>query len=104
MYRRSMQFPIGEYMLVDMAVVTPSARGQGIYRKLREAIHGVGRAAGFLTVVGELSSAATQHLCINVFNHKVCAEISYSSYDYKGSTPFSNIESPETIVLAEGRL
>jgi len=103
-YRKNRQPHPGQYMLVDMAVVTPTARGQGIYRKLREAVHRVGREAGYSYVVGELSSTATQQLCINRFNHKVCAEIEFSSFKYQDQKPFSTITSPKCIVLVEGKL
>jgi len=90
-YRKSRELQLGQCLLVDMAVVAPHARGHGIYKKLRDAIHQIGREAGFSYVVGELSSAATQHLCINRFNHKVCAEIEYSSFNYMNPlAPFSD--------------
>jgi len=91
-------------MLVDMAVVSSMARGQGIYRKLRESAHLIGREAGFSRVIGELSSAATQQLCINRLKHKVCAEIVYSTYEYKNQKPFASIKEPKSIVLVEGDL
>jgi len=104
MYRKHRQLPVGQYMLVDMAVVSPNARRRGIYSMLRETAHRIGREAGFSRVVGELSSAATQQLCVNRFKHKVCAEIEYSSFKYKGQYPFSAIKKPKSIVLVEGKL
>jgi len=104
MYRNNRQLETGQCMLVDMAVVIENARGQGIYRKLRESAHQIGRKAGYTLVVGELSSTATQQLCVSRFNHKVCAEIEYSSYKYKEHYPFSTIETPRSIILAEGNL
>jgi len=104
MYQKDRQLHSGQCMLVDMAVVKPAARNQGIYSQLRKAVHRIGREAGFCFVVGELSSAATQHLCINQFKHKICAEINYSSYQFKGQYPFSTIKTPKSIVLVEGEL
>jgi len=104
LYRKNRQIQKGQFMLVDMAAVSPIARGQGIYTKLRKAAHCVGREAGFSVVVGELSSAVAQQLCINKLNHKVCAEIMYSTFEYKGQRPFATIKSPKSIVLVEGRL
>jgi len=103
-YRKNRQLRAGQCMLVDMAVVTHAERGQGIYRKLREAAHRVGKDAGFSLVVGELSSAATQRLCVNRFKHKVCAEIEYSEFAYNGDTPFASINIPNSILLVEGEL
>jgi len=82
-YRQDRRLQKGQCLLVDMAVVTPSARGQGIYRRLREAAHQIGREAGFSCVVGELSSTTTQR---------------------GGRFPFSSIKSPKSIVLVEGEL
>ncbi len=103
-YLQNRQIEPGQFMLVDMAVVKPEASGRGIYRKLREKAHQIGREAGFRNVVGELSSAATQHLCINRFGHKVCAEIEYTSFNYLGRRPFAAIKEPPSIILVEGDL
>jgi len=91
-------------MLVDMAVVKPTSRGGGIYRRLRETAHQLGRDAGFKWVVGELSSRATQHLCVDSFGHKVVAEIDYASFYYMEKAPFANIKNPPSILLVEGQL
>lgn len=103
-YRLNRQLVPGKYMLIDMAIVKPTVRGSGVYRKLRESAHQVGREAGFSLVVGELSSSATQHLCINRFGHKVCAEIEYASFQYMDETPFAKIKDPKSIVFVEGEL
>jgi len=103
-YLENRQLEPRKYMLIDMAVVNSTASGRGIYRKLRETAHQVGREAGFNRVVGELSSAATQHICINRFGHKVCAEIEYASFGYMNKTPFAAIKEPSSIVLVEGEL
>jgi len=104
LYRKNQRLQAGDCMLVDMAVVTPDARKLGIYSELRKAAHRLGREAGFTRVVGELSSAATQRLCVDRLNHKVCAEIEYASFEYEGQTPFSSISTPKSILLTEGAL
>lgn len=103
-YQRTRKIDSGQYMLVDMAVVTAEAQGLGLYKKLREHAHKLGRDAGFRYVLGELSSAATQHLCINRFGHKVLAEIDYASFEFDNSRPFAEIKEPASIVLVEGEL
>lgn len=87
-----------------MAVVKLKARGRGVYRKMREKAHQIGRESGFERVIGESSSAATQHLCINKFSHQVHAEIHYGTFTYKGQKPFAKINEPPSIMLAAGHL
>lgn len=103
-YRGTQRVTAGQCLLVDMAIVSPLARGLSVYSRMREAIHMVGRAVGFTKVVGELSSAATQHVCINKFGHRVCAEIEYASFEYSGRRPFAKIKEPLSIQLVEGEL
>lgn len=103
-YRKHRRILPGECMLADMAVVKPAFGGRGIYRRLREKSHDIGREAGFGWVVGELSAAATQHLCVNGFGHKVCAEIEYESFEYGKQKPFASIKEPKSILLVEGQL
>ncbi len=103
-YRAKRPLRSGQCMLIDMAVVSPSARGQQYYRILRESVHQIGLKAGYERVVGELSSAATQHLCINRFHHNVYAEIEYASFEFNGNKPFSAIKEPPSILLVEGEL
>lgn len=103
-YRTSRQIRPGECLLVDMAAVTASATGRGIYRALRERIHDMARAAGFRKVIGELSSTVTQQLCIKQFRHTVMAEIEYQSFRYNGVEPFASIQNPKSIILVEGDL
>lgn len=91
-------------LLVDIAVVVPQARGQGVYTRLRQAVHQRALDRGYTTVVGELSSAATQHLCVEKLGHKVICEIPYSSFEYEGLYPFSTITNPTSIQLVEGVL
>lgn len=94
----------GESMLVDMAVVDPVLRGCGVYTRLRQAIHDVGRKAGFKNVVGELSSAATQHLCVNRFGHTILGEVKFKQFKYAEQYPFASIQKPAAIVVVEGSL
>lgn len=94
----------GERLLVDIAVVHPDAGGKGVYRRLRESVHHIARAAGFRLVIGELSSAATQYVCINKMGQRVCAEINYASFEFEGRTPFASISNPCGIQLVEAEL
>lgn len=103
-YRAIRSIAPGRCMLVDMAIVSPHAAGRGIYRRLRESAHRLGREAGFEQVVGELSSAATQHVCVNGFGHRVRAEIAYASFEHRGRRPFAAIREPVSIQLVEGDL
>lgn len=94
----------GVTMLVDMAAVAPRARAQGVYLSLRSQLHGCGREAGFSKVAGELSSAATQHVCVNRFGHRVIAEITYRQFQFNGARPFAQLQDPTSIVMVEGAL
>ncbi len=91
-------------LLVDIAVVAPLWRGQGLYAQLRDAVHQCAHKRGYSRVVGELSSAATQHLCIEKLGHKVICEIAYKSFQFGGSYPFASIDNPSSIQLVEGLL
>jgi len=98
------QLQYGQCMLVDIAAVSPASRGKGIYRLLRETAHQLGREKGFNYVVGELSSMATQRLCVDRFKHEIIAEIEYSTYEFMSRLPFSEIRTPQSILLVEGEL
>ena len=104
LYRQQRQITPGDTLLVDMAVVGKGVRGRGLYRKLREVVHHHGYSAGFRRVAGELSSAATQHVCVTEFGHKVCVEIDYEAFEFSGHRPFSVIRDPRSIQLVEGEL
>ena len=101
-YRRHRDVGPGESMLVDMAAVSPGARGHGIYGRLRERAHLVGQDAGFAWVVGELSSPATQHVCVDTFGHEVVAEIQFDSFDFDGLLPFASITAPPSNPTGRG--
>lgn len=94
----------GDCMLVDMVVVSPLVQGLGIYRRLREAVQPLACAAGFKWIVGELSAAATQHVCVGRLGHRVCTEIDYDSFVYQGRKPFAVISEPRSIQLVEAEL
>lgn len=91
-------------LLVDIAVVAPRARGQGLYTRLREAVHKRALQRGYTSVVGELSSVATQHLCVEKLGHRVICEIPYRSFEFDGQYPFASIKEPASIQLVEGAL
>ena len=103
-YTQSRATTSGRTMLVDLAVVSDLARGRGIYSKLRSVAHEIGRQRQFEYVIGELSSAATQHLCVKKLGHSVKAEVAYADFDYEGAQPFKAIQNPLSIQLVEARL
>ncbi len=103
-YRNHRQIVADQILLVDMAVVSPVASGLGLYRRLRETVHDHGRRCGFERVVGELSSAATQHVCIDVFNHQVIGRVNFATFVHDGQRPFSALIDPPDVVLVEGKL
>lgn len=94
----------GQVLKVDMAVVSPSARRQGIYQKLRQYVHSLGAESAYSSIVGELTSKATQTLCIQKFGHELRCEIDYASFEFEGGYPFASIESPKSVQLVEGDL
>ena len=94
----------GEVILVDMAAIADGYAGRGLYQSLRRACHAHAKAQGFTRVVGELSSAATQHVVLNKLGHQKLAEIKYREFEFRGEYPFASITAPECIVLAEGLL
>ncbi len=94
----------GQAMLVDMGAVLPGYAGHGVYKQLRKAVEVRARNRGFQTIIGELSSAATQHVILNRLGHRKVAEISFASFEHDGGFPFAAITEPASIVLAEGVL
>jgi GNAT superfamily N-acetyltransferase len=94
----------GEQLLIDIAVVDPDFEGRGVYTQLRRYVQHMARSAGFRLVVGELSSAATQSVCVNKFGHRVCAEVEYSQFEFEGELPFASIDDPSGIQLVVGEL
>ena len=94
----------GEAILVDMAAVAEGARGRGVYRRMRAAAEARAASRGFRRVVGEASSAATQHVLLERLGHRRRAEIAYRGFAFGGGHPFASIARPPSIVLAEGDL
>jgi hypothetical protein len=103
-YQRRTTVLAGSSLLVDIAVVSSNVRRQGLYARLRQAAHTLGALRGFTIVIGELSSAATQGLCVNKLGHRVACEIEYRSFAFEGRYPFRCIDSPKSIQLVEGLL
>lgn len=103
-YAQLREIKSGQIILVDLAIVSDAARGLGIYSKLRRSAHDVGRKRGFEYVIGELSSAATQHLCVAKLGHSIVADIGYADFEFEGSHPFEGIQDPPSIQLVEAKL
>ena len=91
-------------VLVDLAVVKESATRLGIYQNLRSVMHQRAAEAGYEKIYGQLTSVATQHVCVKKLEHKVVSEIRYQDFSYNGTRPFASIESPRSIQLVEGCL
>ena len=100
-YQNHRDVSIGECVLVDMAAVSSSATGLGVYQRLRDAIATRARAAGFRWIVGELSSSSTQYVCIDKLAQTIVTRIFYKDFIYEGDRPFASIIDPEAIVLVE---
>lgn len=94
----------GEVILVDMGAVSDKAAGMGAYQRMRAAVQNGARAKGYQRVVGELSSAATQHVVLNRLGHKKLAEIQFADFEFGGKRPFQTITDPPSILLTEGEL
>ncbi len=103
-YLRARTFDPGEVLLVDMAAVPPASAGGGIYQEMRTHVHRLARERGFRSVVGELSSAATQHVVLNRLGHAKVVEIAFDAFRHGDGYPFRMIAQPRSIVLAEGAL
>ena len=91
-------------ILIDLAVVSRAHSGLGIYQELRQTMHVNAKEAGYQSIVGELSSAATQRVCVEKFGHRVMAEIDFKSYSEGPRQPFISIAEPPTIQLVVGEL
>lgn len=87
-----------------MGAVSSKARGQGVYQKMRTAAHNVARDKGYKLVLGELSSAVTQHVVLNQLGHRKVAEIRFAEFRYSNTRPFIAIKKPPSIILSEGAL
>ena len=89
---------------LDMAAIAPAYLGQGIYQNMRTFAHTKAKELGFKSVLGELSSAATQHFVLNKMGHTKQAEIWFEQFDHNGTKPFQSIKEPKSIILAQGQL
>ena len=94
----------GNIAFLNMAAIAPAFLGQGIYQEMRTFTHANAKQRGFQSVIGELSSAATQHFVLNKLGHIKRAEVSFKHFDNNGTKPFRSIQEPKSIILAEGRL
>ena len=103
-YRKVRTTKPGEVVLIDMGAVSGIAAGKGIYQKMRNAAQLIAWEKGYKRVVGELSSAATQHVVLERLGHQKVAEVRFTGFEVDGGYPFSSITDPESIVLAEGVL
>ena len=103
-YRKHRDVMPGSTLLVDIAVVAKSARRQGIYKRLREAVHSRARARGYQRVIGELSSPVTQYMCVAQWGHTIVCEITLDTFEFNGRHPFANIKNPKSIQLVEATL
>jgi hypothetical protein len=104
LYQRKTEIPCRHHMLVDMAAVDQDASHKGIYQALRARLTQHAKSRGFSCVVGELSSAATQHVVLQNLQHENCAEIAFAAFQHNGDYPFRHITAPQSIILAVGRL
>lgn len=94
----------GHCVHVDMAVVAPAAQGQGLYTCMRMAVHELSRPLGYTRIRGELSSAATQHVCCSRMGQAVISEVRYRDFKHNNTYPFASITIPPSIQLVEGTL
>jgi len=91
-------------LLVDLALVPRQYSNQGIYQLLRHKIHEVAAKSGFEIIYGELTSAHTQHVCINKLHHQTVAEVLYREFSFAGSRPFAHILEPPSVKLVMASL
>lgn len=94
----------GEIAFLDMAAIAPAYLGQGIYQEMRRFAHANAKKLGYQSVIGELSSAATQHFVLKKLGHTKQAEVLFEHFDNNGTKPFQSIQEPKSIILAEGKL
>ncbi len=104
MYQTKRSLSQGEAVLVDMGAVPPHAAGQGVYKAMRMEVDQIARDRGYRFILGELSSAATQHVVLDLLGHRAVAEVEFSSFIVDGARPFAGISEPAGIVMSEGDL
>lgn len=103
-YKEERSIQQGAVVLVDIGAVAPNASGRGVYQQMRLAAQANAKAKGFTHIVGELSSASTQHVILKTLGHKKLAEVIFSDFAFNGQRPFEGIKDPVSIILAEGEL
>ncbi len=103
-YQRKRLISVADAILVDMGAVSKEAGGTGIYKQMRTAAHDLARSRGFKLVIGELSSAVTQHVVLERLGHRKMAEINFAEFQYGNERPFHTIQNPPSIILSEGDL
>ncbi len=103
-YEDDNTLPDSSTLLVDLAVVKDSEKGNGYYKLLRHTVHHKAKDNGFTRVLGELSSAATQAVCVQKMGHRVLAEVLYADFVFEGVYPFAEIKNPQSIQLVEHML
>ena len=103
-YKAKRTIQSGEVVLVDMGAVVSSAAGQGIYKQMRKTAQANAKAKGFTHIVGELSSASTQHVILKIQGHQKLAEVEFAKFAFRDKIPFEAINTPRSIILAEGAL
>lgn len=103
-YVKHREVTANEALLVDMGAVSTEYRGSGLYRTLRQAVQARAKQSGFKHIIGELSSAATQHVILDKLGHHKVSEVIFADFAHKGTYPFSSIRSPHSIILSEGQL
>ncbi|KMW59330.1 hypothetical protein AIOL_004312 [Candidatus Rhodobacter oscarellae] len=94
----------GEAILVDMACVAEGYTGRGLYTALRGAAQDHAARRGFRWALGELSSAATQHVILGKMGHRALARVDFATFEFNGQRPFASITKPRGLVLSEGAL
>jgi len=67
---------------------------------MRRFAHSNAKKLGYQSVIGELSSAATQHFVLKKLGHTKQAEVLFESFDNNGTKPFQSIQEPKSIILA----
>ncbi|MEM7258402.1 MAG: hypothetical protein AAF404_13575 [Pseudomonadota bacterium] len=91
-------------LMVDIASVSRTAGGHGIYQQLRQDIQSIAANAGYTHIVGALSSAITQRVCVEKMQQKIVAEIIYQHYRDNGEAPFFSISHTRSIQLVVSNL
>ncbi len=98
---QKLSLPLEQLVLVDIAIVTPAASGRGIYTALRHSLHDRASELGFSGVIGELSSRASQVVCVQKLGHRLVGQVDYQSFQFDGGYPFSVIDNTYSIQLVE---